>query len=148
MGKIISLRKNKFKNNMLPKIIESKEYIEYDIDDINYRIYNDLPLETDNEVDEYWNNMERILQAGEKFQLIPGIPSGYHFITSYGRVINAKRCKEMTITSTRGEYIAFTASKRKWKIGDLMKDVGFEYDELKIIEYYKTINYPYNPFKK
>ena len=148
MGKIISLKKNKFKNNMLPKVLESKEYIEYDLDDINYRIYNDLPLETDNEVDAYWNNMDKMVQKGETYRLIQALPKGHYFITSYGRVINAKMCKEMTITSTRGEYIGFTASKRKWKIEDIMNQAGLEYDEPKIIEYYKAIDYPYNPPKK
>jgi hypothetical protein len=131
---------------MLPKILESKEYIEYDLDDINYRIYNDLPLGTDDEVDSYWEIMDKMIQKGETYKLIPGIPTGHHFITSYGRVINAKRCYEMTITSTRGEYIAFTASKRRWKICDIMKEVGFEYDEPKILEYYKATDYPYNPY--
>ena len=125
------------------KIIKSKEYVQYNLDELNHRIYNDLPLNNvDEEIENYYSIMDVLVDKDEEYAVIKGLPKGCHFITSKGRVINAKRKHQMTIFPLRGDDLMFLCERSRWKILSLMTENGWKTDKLTLLSYYKKINYP------
>lgn len=125
-----------------PKRYKNKtKYINYDIDEINYKIYNDLPLKSYQEKLKIDWNIKHLMYEGETYKRIEEINSGHHYITSNGRVINAKRCLEISINNIKDKYLAFHCEQQRWKLEELMPKYDYEYDFDKLIKYYKSINY-------
>ena len=145
MGKITTI----YKQKPLPIKNKALTYVDYDVDDLNYRIYNDLPLDSDYEQDiAYEKRVNKLLMEGETARLIVEIPTDTHFITSYGRVINAKRLQQMTISNVRDELLAFYCLKKRWVLEEIMESYGFNYDKDKQLEFYKSIDYPIRKQRK
>jgi len=125
------------------KLIESTGYVEYNLDELNHTIYNDLPLNNvSEEIENYYATMDILVDKDEDYAVIKGLPSGCHFITSKGRVINAKRKQQMTIFPLRGGDLMFLCDRSRWKILELMVANGWKTDKSTLLAYYKKIEYP------
>ena len=145
MGKITTI----YKQKPLPIKNKALTYVDYDVDDLNFKIYNDLPLDSDYEQDiAYEERVNKLLMEGEIARLIVEIPTDTHFITSYGRVINAKRLQQMTISNVRDELLAFYCLKKRWVLEEIMESYGFNYNKDKQLEFYKSIDYPIRKQRK
>ena len=116
-------------------------YLNYDIEDLNWRLYNDLPLKSYQEKIKIDWNLKHLMYEGETYKRIKEISSGYHYITSYGRILNAKRCIEMTISSLKGKHFVFHTGQKRWKLEEIMTKYNFPYDYKELEKYYKSINY-------
>lgn len=145
-GKVISLRKNNM-NGKMAKAYKG-EYVKYNLDYLNKLIYNDLSIDElfYDEEDKYKTNLIKILSKGEEAKHLPFLRDEYH-ITNFGRIINAKRIKELTIVLVRNEFLAFTANARLWKLEPIMLDNNWTYDMNLMLDYYKSIDYPFRKEK-
>ena len=115
-------------------------YIEYDIDEINHIIYNDLPTPLiEEDIKQKWY-ADKLLYKNEIGKLLPNCYSGYHFITNWGRVLNAKQVKELKIQNIADKFFAFYVDGGRVKLEEAMEEVGFIYDYDKIKAKYKELN--------
>ena len=138
MGKITTIFKERVKIKKKNEI-----YVDYDIDEINRLIYNDLPINYHNEEDARLERIiKKMLMKGEYAKLITEVPTDSHWITSYGRVLNAKRTQQMTISHVRNDYLAFFVVSKRWKLQHTMERYGFKYDKEQLLQFYEDINYP------
>ena len=120
------------------------EYVDYNLDDVNNLIYNDLPIDElfyDDEED-FSKNLNKMLYKNEVAKHIPFLRDEY-YATNFGRVLNLRRIKEMTVTQVREDYLAFTANKRRWRLDNLMIENKWTFDMPLIVSFYKDINYPF-----
>lgn len=132
MGKVITLKTIKYR--------KKNKYIEYDLDKVNRQIYNDLPITLSDKTFDYEIILSKIMKEGEKYDIIPST-NNYHYITSLGRVINAKQLKEMTLHVSHGR-LAFYIDQTRNLVKDHMDTAGYAYDFDQLIEFYKKTNYP------
>jgi hypothetical protein len=115
------------------------KYVEYDINYINNIIYNDLENPIFEETKQINWNINKVLEKGETYKSFNS-NSGYHFITSFGRIINGKRLIQLTIQNVRDSFLRFFVDQNAYKLEEEMEKVGFVYDIDKIKAYYKTTN--------
>jgi hypothetical protein len=119
------------------------DYVDYSLDYLNKRIYNDLPLDylfTDEE-DKYTLALSKMLAKGEIAKHIDFLRDEY-YVTNFGRIINAKRIIQLTVMLVRNNYLAFTSSSRMWKLEPIMVSNGWTYNIENMLNYYESINYP------
>lgn len=146
MGKVVTIIGNQQPRHNLIKV--AKEDL-VDIDLIDHQIYNNLPLNLyEDDAKEQKRIIKKLLFEGEKYKIIEDLANYNYFITDLGRVFNIKRCKPMTIVNFKNKYLTFTCEKKRWKLCELMEKAGFEYNKNKLIEYYRTIDYPYRNEKR
>ena len=143
--KIVSLEKFTPTNQRFRKSHNDK-YYNMSMADIDYYIYNDLPLPY-NEQDEVWDrNVEKLIDDGETYNNIPS-KLGVHYVTSKGRIINAKKPKWMTIVyetyAEKGTYKLFFMCERKIiPIEEIMNKYNYKFNLNDQLEYYKQVDYP------
>jgi hypothetical protein len=124
-----------------PKKRQKKtKYVEYDIEEINRRIYNDLPIKSYQDKVKQKHNLDSLMYEDETYKLIEEIDSLCHYITSKGRIINAQRCMELTMNNVADRKWAFHADSKRWMLEDIMAQYGFEYNFNKLKEFYKQTN--------
>lgn len=136
----LSKRKKKKKKDKL---------IPYSNEDVDFYLYNnmDLPYYTDNDE---WNvyKIEKLLLDGEKAQLAPDIFSGFHYLTSFGRIINAKMVRWITVNDVRGKYLIFHCEGKRWYLKKAMNKLGYKYNYDTITKLYKKVDYPWRTLRK
>ena len=119
--------------------------IPYDNEEVEYYIYNNLDIPYYN--DDYYGktcwSFTKLLFKDEIAKPVPKIYSGHHFITNYGRIINAKMVKWITISSIDDRYLIYHLEAKRWYLEKTMIECGWEYDMNKLIKQYKKINYPW-----
>ena len=116
------------------------KYIEYDINDVNAMIYNDsynFTFDDSKKID--WN-LDKLLLKGEKAALMD-TSQHYHYVTSFGRIINGKRVIQLTIQDVQDRYLRIFADQKPWKLENVMEAAGFVYDYDVIKNRYKTQNW-------
>ena len=118
--------------------------IPYDNEEVEYYIYNNLDIPYYN--DEYnktnWS-FKKLLFEDEIAKPMPKIYSGHHFITNYGRILNAKMVKWITIHNVRDRYLIYHLEATRWYLEKTMNECGWEYDMNKLITQYKKMDYPH-----
>ena len=129
-------------NQRKPKKKKDK-VIPYSNEDFDYYIHNDIPLPYyDDSNDENEWKFERLLLKGEIAKPVPNIGSGFHFITNYGRILNAKMVRWITVHNVDNRYLIYHLDSKRWYMKKAFKKCGFEYDFKKLIKRYKKIDYP------
>tara|TARA_R110000796_G_scaffold56958_5_gene131733 strand:- start:494 stop:949 length:456 start_codon:yes stop_codon:yes gene_type:complete len=134
---MVTLNKNRKKKKKGRAIPMSTE-------DLNWYIYNDLPLPyyENGDAERDWK-FQKLLIDGEKAERIPGVYSGYHFITNFGRVLNAKMVRWITISDFEdGRYMLFHVEGHRWYLKKVMEKLGWTYDYKTLIERYNKLDYP------
>lgn len=123
--------------------------IPYSNEEVEYYIYNNMDLPYYND-DNEWENYKigRLLLDGEQAKLIDGVYSGVHYITNYGRIINAKMVRWLTVNDVRGKYLIFHCEGKRWYLKKAMNKVGYKYDYDTITKFYKKIDYKWNTLRK
>ena len=119
------------------KQVRKLRYIEYDIHDINNIIYNDLENPIYKETKQIDWNLNKVLEKGEYAKLINS-NSGCHYITSFGRVINAKRLVQLRVQNIRNSFLRYFLDQTAYRLEDTMAIAGFEYNYDEIVKYYAT----------
>jgi hypothetical protein len=134
---MVTLNKNK-KRKRKGKVIP------YTYEDFNWYIHNDIPLPyyEDGDAERDWK-FDKLLEDGEKAEKIPDVYSGYHFITNFGRVLNAKMVRWMTISDVESKYLLFHVEGKRWYLKKVMEKLGWKYDYKTITEQYKKLDYPW-----
>lgn len=132
MGKVITLKQARYE--------KKNRYIEYDLNKLNSQIYNDLPITFSDKAFDYDRLLDKMMYEGETYDIIPST-SNYHYVTSFGRVINAKQMKEITLHVSHSR-LAFYIDKTRNLLKTHMDYCNFNYDYDKHIEFYKKTNYP------
>ena len=122
------------------KRFKKVKYIEYDIDELNHIIYNNLEIPLVKEETKNQWFAEKMLYKGETAKLIKSGSTGYHYITDWGRVLNAKQVKELRIQDIRGRHFAFYIDGGRRLLEEIMEEEGFIYDYDKIKSKYKELN--------
>ena len=118
--------------------------IPYDNEEVEYYIYNnlDIPYYSDEFDGTNWS-FKKLLFEDEIAKPVPKIYSGHHFITNYGRILNAKMVKWITIHNVDDRYLIYHLESKRWYLKKAMEKCGFEYDFKKLVEQYKKIDYPW-----
>ena len=129
-------------NQRKPKKKKSK-VIPHDYEDLNYYIYNDLdiPYYIDDDSENEWK-LEKLLLKGEIALPAPDVYSGFHFITNYGRVLNAKMVRWITINNVDNRYLIYHLDGKRWYLEKTFKQLGFKYDMKKLLQQYRKLDYP------
>jgi hypothetical protein len=122
-----------------PKRRKKEKFIEYDIHEINAAIYNDQPLNIYEDDRTEWF-VDQILEKGETAKKLD-TSTLCHFITNYGRVINAKQMRVLTIQNIRDYVHAVYLDANRRRLHELMEEVGYIYDFKTIQDRYEKNNW-------
>ena len=143
--KIVSLEKFTPTNQRFRKSHNDK-YYHMSQADIDYYIYNDLPLPYV-EQDKVWErNVIKLIDDDETYTNIPS-KLGVHYVTSKGRIINAKTPKLMTIIyetykEKGADKMFFMLERSIIPIEEIMCKYGYKFNLNDQLKYYKEIDYP------
>ena len=116
-----------------------EKFIEYDIHEVNAAIYNDQPLELYEEDRTEWF-VDKMLIEGETAKLL-NTSTLCHFVTNYGRVINAKQVRVLTLQNIRGYTHAVYLDTARRRLHEVMEEVGYIYDYKTIQDKYENNNW-------
>lgn len=122
-----------------PKRRKKEKFIEYDIHEVNAAIYNDQPLDIYDDDNTEWV-LDKILEKGETAKQID-TSTLCHFVTNYGRVINAKQMKILTLQNVRDYVHAVYLDANRRRLHELMEEVGYIYDFKTIQDRYEKNNW-------
>lgn len=121
------------------KRAKRNKFVEYNIDDVNHFIYNDLNNPMFKELEVTWP-IEKLLMEGEKAAKL-NTSSGYHYATSYGRVFNMKQVKQLVLQNVRDSFHRVFLDAGGHRLEEIMESVGFIYDFDTIQEFYNKHNF-------
>jgi len=129
--------------NKRKKKIKKGKVIPYSNEDVDYYLYNNLPMPyyDDWKLENDWK-IERLLIKNEVAELVPEIYSGYHYITNFGRVLNAKMVRWISILDVDGRYLLYHLDGKRWYLKTAMEKYGWKYNYKKITKLYKKLDYP------